>query len=317
MSNYLDSSLFEVTINFYNQKSGSPHIYRIKTGVKDNSHAFPALYNDRKVNLRRLIQNTITKIGVKKLGIEDAQWEFLGKVDMFYQRFYARQGTGYFINCQWTVENGLDICEVIPDPDYVQQQAVYTSFDHVNGFMGTICNVMRQENLSSYENEYGKGRRFVMQAEDYPHEETQARYDAYWRDARQSWMKEYTPYFTRYNGENMKKKTVVVATKHSRYGVAACAIIKQLREQGAVVKDQIGKAAHYLLVDMEAIEKLDCYAERRWRMEKGENEIASKIPNQAIARAVAFNEAGSSIQIISLQEFLEAHNLSYDELTHG
>ena len=82
MGDYLDSSLYILEMYFFDQsKVGyNAHISRKKTGVR-NPFAFPGLRNDSKINLRRLIEDTVSRTESKRLGLTDAQYEKLERVD--------------------------------------------------------------------------------------------------------------------------------------------------------------------------------------------------------------------------------------------
>ena len=314
MSDYLDSSLYLLEMYFYDQsrKGSNAHISRKKRWVS-NPFAFPALRNDSKINLRDLIEATVLRTESKKLEITDEQYEKLDRVDIYYQSLEAG-GYGYLTHCHWSVFEGLSVCQVSLDRSYVQDWAIYYSADSINAEAWDTSHCMIREDLSAYSTENARGKRFVMTAADYPPEETQRRCNAYWEKARQAWQQEYAPHFSSWDNPDLKKKSVVIATEHHQSGSVCSKIYKILDSLGAAHKYRVGKNTHYLLVDMEQIEKLDCYAERLWRLRSGDEQNAAKVAKLSLAQTVAFNEAGSKIRIISLQEFLTAQGVEYSEL---
>ena len=317
MGDYLNSSLFQLDMWFYNQnKQGSfPHISRKKSGVS-NPFALPDMHNGRTINLRKTIENTVRRSGVKKLELTDEQYDTLEKVEIYYQELSV-SGRGSLFHCHWSVLEGFRICEILLDPEYVCDKAVYQSPDWLNGEALSTSKQMLKENLSSCQTEKAKGKCYVLLAEDYPLEDTKARYNTYWMQVKQEWTEKFGAYFATFVGADFNKKSVVLATDLSFYGEGRLKIVEELKERGAIVKERVNKKTDFLLVDTRHIEKMDCFAERLWREREGDMKTVAKISKQSIELAINYNASGSNICIVNLQEYLAFYGMDYDELIMG
>jgi len=317
MGDYLNSSLFQLDIWFYNQnKRGSfPHISRKKTGI-DNPFALPDLRNGGTINLRKTIENIVSRSGVKKLGLTDEQYDTLEKVDIYYQELSV-SGRGTLFHCHWSVFEGLSICDISLDREYVHDKAVYLSPEYLNGEALNISSQMLKEDLSSCQMEKAKGERYVLLAADYPFEDTKVRYNNYWMQVKQEWVEKFGTYFVAFAGADLNKKSVVLATDLFYYSEARLKIVKLLEEHGANIKDRVNKKTDYLLVDTMNIEKMDCFAERLWREREGDMKTAAKISKQSIELAIGYNGSGSNIHIIKLEDCLESYGSTYETLIGG
>jgi hypothetical protein len=314
MRDYLNSSYFELRMSFYNlnKQASTPHLSRKKAGA-NNPFAFPPLRNDRKINLRTVIENAVKRTGTKNLEITDEQYEKLEEVDIYYQVLEV-SGYGQLTHCHWSVWDGLSISEIMIDPEHVKEKAIYQSAECFEANAFGSSHEMIEENLSSHKTETTQGTRYVMQAEDYPAEEAQRAYNAYWAKVKESWNTKYVHCFMAPKDENLKNKNVVLATSLRFWGSERRRLLEVLKSQGASAKEKVSKKTEILLVDTKHIEKLDCFAERLWREAEGDIKNASKISKQAIDLALKYNMEGSNICIISLQEYLACVGEDYDRL---
>ena len=314
MGDYLNSSYFELRMRFYNlnKQASTPHLSRKKAG-SNNPFAFPTLHNDRKINLRTVIENAVKRTGTKNLDITDEQYEKLEEVDIYYQVLEV-SGYGQLTHCHWSVWDGLSISEITIEPEYVKDKAIYLRAECFEAKAFGSCHEMIKENLSSHKTETTQGTRYVMQAEDFPVEEVQRAYNAYWAKVKESWNTKYVHCFMAPKDENLKNKNVVLATNWRFYSSERGRLLGVLESQGASVKEKVSKKTEILLVDTKHIEKLDCFAERLWREAEGDIKNASKISKQAIDLALKYNMEGSNICIISLQEYLACVGEDYDRL---
>lgn len=314
MGDYLNSSLFQLDMWFYNQnKQGSfPHISRKKSGVR-NPFALPDMHNGRMINLRKTIENAVSRSGVKKLGLIDEQYDKLEKVEIYYQELSV-SGQGSLFHCHWSVLEGLSICEIILDPEYVCEKAVYQSPDWLNGKALSTSDQMIKEDLASCETEQARGKRYVLLTEDYPLEETKARYNTYWLKVKQEWYEKFGNYFVPFAEADLNKKSVVLATDLFHFDSSRIKIVEFLKEHGANIKERVNKKTDYLLVDTMNIEKMDCFAERLWREREGDMKTAAKISKQSIELAINYNGSGSNIRIIKLEDCLASYGTSYEAL---
>lgn len=314
MGDYLNSNLFVLEMTFFNlnqQSGGGVHISRKKSVYEPG--VIPGMMSGKTINLRQTIENAVKITSCKKLDILEKQYRHLEKVDMYFQNLEVA-GPSYLQHLHWSVFEGLSVCEVDLDKAYVSDRAVYYSFDSIDSYASSTSRKMIEGGLSSFKDEYTEGRRVVMLAEDYPAEETQARYNAYWEQAKQDWHAQFDAHFVPFDAENFKKKTFVLAMHYLPYDGKKANIESRLEEKGAIVKANIGKNINYLAVDTDRVERLDCFAERLWKLREGDEAGTLKIGHPLIERAIASNREGkSNIRIVRLQDVLNALGINSDK----
>lgn len=307
MGDYLNSNLFVLEMTFFNlnqQSGGGVHISRKKSVYMPS--VTPGMMSGKRINLRQTIENAVNITGCKKLDISEKQYCYLEKVDMYFQNLEVG-GPSYLQHLHWSVFEGLSVCNVCLDSEYVRDEAVYYYTGGIDSYAESASRKMIQEELDSCKEENADGRRVSMLAEDYPAEETQARYNAYWKQAEQDWHTEFDAHIVPFDAVDFKKKTFVIAMHNMPFDHKQFKIERRLEEKGAIVKSNIGKNINYLAVDMDRLERLDCFAERLWKLREGDEAGTLKIGHPLIERAIASNQEGkSNIRIVRLQDVLNA-----------